>query len=258
MDTFMSKIIAVANQKGGVGKSTICLNIGGVLAEKGKKTLLIDMDPQAILSSNFIENIHSYDPTMYNLLLNGDIHIKEIVKDTHIDNLFILPSNLSLIDLDAQLAGDFDSQYRLSENLDQLPPNQFDYIIIDCPPNLGAATRMALVAAQDVLIPIECEDWAVKASRQILGYIERVKKRPNPDLSLSGFIINRFKKQRNIQKSFLESLRETYKEKVFKTQIGDYVQYAEANTQSKPINFYSPKSEQAEAFKKLTREIFHV
>ena len=117
---------------------------------------------------------------------------------------------------------------------------------------------MALVAADEVLIPIECEDWAVKASRQILGYIDRVKKRPNPDLDLAGFIINRFKKQRNIQKSFLESLRKTYKGKVFKTEIGDYVQYAEANTQKKPINYYSPKSDQAEAFKKLTKEIFHV
>lgn len=253
----MSKTIAIANQKGGVGKSTISLNLAGVLAELGKKILLLDMDQQGNLSSVFIDNIFSLDVTIADLLLNGDIPVTKVIKPTLISNIFIIPSNLALGDLDAQLAGDDDAQYRLLEVLKSLPPGEFDFILIDCPPNLGRATRMALVAAQAVIIPIECHEWAVKGSKQILAYIDRVKKRANPSLELSGFVINKFK-NRNIEKTYRDFLRENYRGKVFETELHDNVQYVEATTEKKPINFYLPKSPQAEAYRNLIKEILNV
>ena len=253
----MRKIIAIANQKGGVGKSTVSLHVGGILAEKGKKTLLIDMDQQGNLSSVFVQNIFSLKFTIADLLLNSGISVTDVIQPTQIPNLFILPANLSLSDLDAQLAGDDDAQYLLTDIIETLSFEEFDFILIDCPPNLGRATRMALVAAQVVIIPIEAQEWAVKGSKQIIAYIEKVKKRANPDLDLSGFVINKMK-NRNIERNYRDFLREAYPHKVFKTELRDNVQYVEATTERKPINFYLPRSEQAETFRNLVREIFDV
>ena len=252
----MTKVIAIANQKGGVGKSTVSLNIGGVLAESGKNTLLIDMDQQGNLSSVFVDNIFSLEHTISDLLLNRDIHAEDVIRATQFPNLSILPSNLSLSDLDAQLAGDDDAQYILLEILDSLPRNQFDFVLVDCPPSLGRATRMALVAAKEVIIPIECQEWAIKGSRQILAYIEKIKKRANPDLELLGFVINKAK-NRNVEKGYREFLRKTYRDKVFENELRDNVQYVEATTQRKPINFYLPRSQQAEVYRGLVKEIFN-
>jgi chromosome partitioning protein len=253
----MTNIIAIANQKGGVGKSTISLNIGGTLAEQGEKTLLIDMDQQGNLSSVFVENIFSLKFTIADLLLNGEISPNSVIQSTQISNLFILPSNLSLGDLDVQLAGDYDAQYLLSEIIDTPSLKDFEYILIDCPPNLGMATRMALVAAQAVIIPIEAQEWAIKGSKQILAFIDKVRKRANPDLKVYGFIINKMK-NRNIEKSYRDFLREAYPNKVFKTELRDNVQYVEATTERKPVTFYLPRSEQAEAYRNLVKEIFNV
>lgn len=253
----MSVIIAIANQKGGVGKSTISLNIGGILAEKGKRTLLIDMDQQGNLSSVFIDNIYSLEHTLANLLLDNEIPASDIVQNTNIANLFILPANLDLSELDTQLAGDYDAQYLLSEIIEAPALQDFDFILIDCPPNLSIATRMAMIAAQKVIVPMEAQEWAVQGSKRILAYISKVKKRANPELNFSGFVINKMK-NRNVERAYRDYLREAYPDKVFNTELRDNVQYVEATTERKPINFYLPRSDQAEAFRDLVKEIFDV
>jgi chromosome partitioning protein len=254
-DNFLPNILAIANQKGGVGKSTLSLNFGGVLAEKGKRTLLVDMDQQGNLSSVFIEKVYSLELTIANLLLSNENSVSDVIQSTNITNLFILPANLDLSELDTRLAGDYDAQYLLSEIIETPDLQDFDFILIDCPPNLSIATRMAMIAAQRVIVPMEAQEWAVQGSKRILAYIDKVKKRVNPELVFSGFVINKMK-NRNIERAYRDHLRDAYPGKVFKTELRDNVQYVEATTEKKPINFYLPRSDQAEAFRSLVREIF--
>ena len=250
----MSHRIAVANQKGGVGKTTLSIGIAGILSEQGKKILLVDMDQQGNLTSAFLSNIHKLPLTVCDLLVEDDVEILDVIKQTKIKNIDILPSNLSLSDLDTKLAGDDDAQYYLLEALEEIKTN-YDFIIIDCPPSLGRATRMALVAAQSLILPIECQEWAVKGSSQLEAYVERVKKRANPDLKILGFVINKYDSRRAIESSYNEVLRKKYPDKIFKTEFHNNVQYTESATAKKPINYYLPKSKQAESFRKFIREL---
>jgi chromosome partitioning protein len=143
----------------------------------------------------------------------------------------------------------------LSEIIETTDLQDFDFILIDCPPNLSIATRMAMIAAQRVIVPMEAQEWAVQGSKRILAYIDKVKKRVNPELVFSGFVINKMK-NRNIERAYRDHLRDAYPGKVFKNELRDNVQYVEATTEKKPINFYLPRSDQAEAFRSLVREIF--
>jgi chromosome partitioning protein len=251
----MSYKIAIANQKGGVGKTTISLGLAGVLAEMDKTVLLIDMDQQGNLSSVFVDNIHALPKTVFDMLTE-EAELRDVAKRTFLDRVIILPSNLSLSDLDTRLAGDFDSQYNLHEVLQELE-SVFDFVIIDCPPNLGTATRMALVAADGLLIPIECQEWAVKGSSQLESFVHKVKKRANPKLDIMGYVINRYDPRRTIETSYNEVLRETHGDKIFKTEFHNNVQYTESATARQPINFYLPTSPQAELFRQFTNEILN-
>jgi chromosome partitioning protein len=248
----MKNRIAIANQKGGVGKTTISIGMAGVLAEMGKKVLLVDMDQQGNLSSAFLKNIHNLKLTVSNLFVD-DVKISKVIQKTKIKNIHILPANLSLSDLDIKLAGDDDAQYYLLEAFNEIKDG-YDYIIIDCPPSLGRATRMALVAAHCLIIPIECQEWAVKGSSQLEAYVERVKKRGNPDLDILGFVINKYDPRRSIESSYNQVLREKFPEKIFETEFHNNVQYTEAATAKLPINYYLPKSRQATAFRKFIKE----
>lgn len=251
------KVIAVANQKGGVGKTSVCLHTAGVLAELDAKTLLVDMDQQGNLSSVFVKNIYKLDHTIADLL-NEDpaLDVPDVIKSTHIKNIDLLPANLSLSDLDARLAGDDDAQFYLFEALQSIK-NNYDYILIDCPPNLGRATRMALVAAQSVLIPIECQDWAFIGSNQMVALIERVKKRANPKLELLGFVINKYTARRTLEQDYNKALRNQYGGKIFKTEFRNHVQYTEASAERLPITHYQPKSEQANAYRQMVQELLN-
>lgn len=250
----MTYRIAIANQKGGVGKTTISIGMAGVLSELGHKVLLVDMDQQGNLSSSFLDNIHSLSHTVAELLVEDDIDIKEVIQKTHIPNIDILPANLSLSDLDVKLAGDDDAQYYLLEALEELD-NHYDYVIIDCPPSLGRATRLSLVAAQGLLVPIECQEWAVKGSSQLESYVDKVKQRANPNLEILGFVINKYDSRRSIETTYNQVLREKYPDKIFKTEFHNNVQYTEAATAKKPINYYLPGSKQAEAFREFIKEL---
>lgn len=249
----MTTTIAFTNQKGGVGKTSVTLHVGGTLSEMGYKTLLVDLDQQGNLSSVFLDNVDSMDKTIVDLFMNG-ASINEVRRTTNIENLDILPANLSLVDLDLMTAGDDDAQYMLIDGLSPIR-NEYDFILIDCPPNLGRATRMAYIAANYLIIPIECKEWAVRGSNKIMSMMEKVKKRANPDIQLMGFIINLFDSKRVIEQQYNRILRQTYGSKVFKTEFRNNVQYTESVTARTSINYYSPSSEQAEAFRELAKEI---
>jgi len=249
------KIIAVANQKGGVGKTSVCLHTAGVLAEQGKQVLVVDMDQQGNLSSVFVPNIHKLDYTVADLLVEDPaVDVRQAIKPTHVDHIAVLPANLSLSDLDARLAGDDDAQFYLLEALKDVLP-QYDHVLIDCPPNLGRATRMALVAAEGIVIPIECQDWAFIGSNQIMAVVDRVQKRPNPKLSLLGFVINKYAPRRTLEQDYNRALRNQYGDKIFTTELHNNVEYAEASAERLPITHYRPKSEPAEAFRRFVREL---
>ena len=249
----MAYRIAIANQKGGVGKTTISMGLAGVLSEFGKKILLIDMDQQGNLSSAFLDNIHSLERTVFDLLVD-EAEIAQVLYKTKIDNIDILPANLALSDLDIRLAGDDDAQYYLLEALEEID-NKYDYIIIDCPPNLGRATRMALVAANGILVPIECQEWAVKGSSQLDAYVEKVKKRANPHLEILGFVINKYDPRRTLESTYNQALKNKYGHRIFQTEFHNNVQYTEAATARLPINYYLPSSKQAELFRTFIIEL---
>ena len=249
----MAYRIAIANQKGGVGKTTISMGLAGVLAELGKKVLLIDMDQQGNLSSAFLDNIRELQKTIFDLLID-EAEIGQVLYKTQIEQIHILPANTALSELDTRLAGDDDAQYYLMEALEEIDPC-YDYIIIDCPPNLGRATRMALVAANGIIVPIECQEWAVRGSSQLDSYVEKVKKRANPDLEILGYLINRYDPRRSLEATYNQALKHKYGARIFKTEFHNNVQYTEAATARLPISHYLPHSKQAELFRTFINEL---
>lgn len=251
------KIITVANQKGGVGKTSVCLHTAGVLAEQKLKALVVDMDQQGNLSSVFVPHIYKLKYTVADLLNEDpEVEVNDVIKTTQIENIDVLPANISLGDLDARLAGDDDAQYYLLEALQEIK-NDYAYILIDCPPNLGRATRMAMVAADGVLIPIECQDWAFVGSNQIIDLIKRVQKRANPKLKILGFVINKYSGRRTLEQDYNKALREQYGDRILKTEFPNHVQYTEAASEKLPITHYRPRSEEAEAYRKMVQELLN-
>ncbi|MEA1939897.1 MAG: ParA family protein [Candidatus Caldatribacteriota bacterium] len=250
------KIIAIANQKGGVGKTNVAFNLAGALAESGQKLLLIDMDQQANLSSAFLNKIYELEFTITNLFLDDEIDLSKVIYKTPFKNIDIVPSNIEMSKIDLQLAGEPDAQYFLADKLEGLY-HEYDFIIIDCPPNLGLATRIGLVAANKVIIPLECQEWAVKGTVYLRGAITKIKKRANPNLEIMGYLINKYVSRRKLEDVYHENILENFKDKVFNVELKNSVKYAEAVTFRKPITSYLPSSEQAECYRKLTQEIIN-
>lgn len=248
-------IIAFTNQKGGVGKTSICLHTAGALAQAENRVLVVDMDQQGNLSSTFVNNIHDLQYTVADVLLNhNEVSTDDVIQKTDIEGLDVLPANLALSDLDARLAGDDDAQYYLAEALSKLR-DRYDWVLIDCPPSLGRATRMALVAADGVVVPIECQDWAFKGSQQILSFVERVRARVNTNLRFLGFVINKFSPSRRLEQDFYTALKQQHASQVFNTEFHNVVVIAEAAAARRPITHYRPKSEPAESFRKFALEL---
>jgi len=247
-------IVSIAAQKGGVGKSSMSLHLSGVLAENNEKVLLCDVDPQASLSSTFIDDVYSLDKALKDLLLDPDLSASEVLSKTKFENIDIIPSNLSLGLSEFELLSNPDSQYLLSDKLDEVKQD-YHTVLIDCPPSLGIFTRLALVASDYVLIPLECSPYAVKSTVFLLEMINRVRKRANPQLEVLGFVINKIDARRRIEQDYNSLIREHFKDKVFKTELKDSVKYAEAVALKIPISFYQRKSEQAESYRQLLKEI---
>lgn len=250
----MKKIIGICNNKGGVGKTTICFCLAGAFAEIEKKVLVVDMDQQGSLSSSFISNIHTLKNTVADIILSNKASVKKSIHKTKIKGIDIIPANLTLGKIETELLSDRDSHYFLSDRINEIK-KLYDVILIDAPPNLGLATWSVFTASDGVIVPLEPQDYSVKGTGSVHGAIEKVRKRANPNLSILGYLINRYDGRRRIEQDFRAMIEKHLGERVFKHVIKDSVKYVESVTLGKPITDLSPKSEQSIVFRKLRKEV---
>ena len=253
----MSRIIGIYNNKGGVGKTTISFNLAGVFAEMGYKVLLVDMDQQGSLSSSFLLDIHGLSSVVTDALRDDQLPLKNIIQPTKYDLINIAPSNLSLGKLESELISERDSHYYLADKIDEIR-EEYDIILLDSPPNLGLSTWSVLTAAEGVIIPLEAQDYSVKGTGYVHGLIQKVRRRANPKLKISGYIINRYDGRRRIEQDFRAMIEKHLGEMVFKQVLKDSVLYVESVTLGKPITYFAPKSEHAEAFRQIGKDVLDV
>ena len=247
----MGKIIAITNQKGGVGKTTTAVNLSACLAELGKKTLLIDADPQGNASSGAGAKIQG--ATLYEVLL-GIATAQNSVVQTDTSGMSVLPSDIRLAAAEVEMVGLERREYRLRAALRELK-EQYDYVLIDCPPSLGLLTINALAAANSVLIPIQCEYYALEGVRSLMDTVTRVKRGLNPALEVEGVLLTMLDGRTNLGLQVVAQVKKHFKGKVFATTVPRNVRLGEAPSHALPINRYDPRSTGAEAYRSLAREV---
>jgi chromosome partitioning protein len=252
----MGKIITICNQKGGTGKTTSAINLATYLALASKKTLLVDLDPQANTTSGMGINKHNIQKSTYHVLLE-ELEIKEIVQATAVNNLFLAPSNLDLTGAEVELVGTLGREYRLKRALQKEREN-FDFILIDSPPSLGLLTINALCAADSVLIPVQCEYYALEGLTQLNNTIRLVKDNLNPSLVIEGVLLTMADFRTNLTKEVIQEARNYFKDKVYETVIPRSIRLTEAPSFGKPIALYDKDSIGAEKYAELAREVLGI
>jgi chromosome partitioning protein len=252
----LSKIIAITNQKGGVGKTTTSVNLGASLASLGKRVLLVDIDPQGNSTSGLGVNKADVVNCIYDVIIN-DIHPKDAIVDTNIPNLKMLPATIQLAGAEIELVPTISREVRLKKSL-QLVRHMFDYILIDCPPSLGILTVNSLTAADSVIIPIQCEYYALEGLSQLLNTIRLVQKHLNTSLQIEGVLLTMLDARTNLGIQVIEEVKKYFQHKVYQTIIPRNVRLSEAPSHGQSIVTYDPKSKGAEVYLELAKEVISV
>lgn len=249
----MGRIIAIANQKGGVGKTTTAINLSACLAEKGQKVLAIDMDPQGNMTSGLGLDKDDADKTIYDMII-GEEDIETVIQKGTIENLDILPSNVDLSAVEIELI-DVENKEFVVKNSVQKVRDNYDYIIIDCPPSLSLLTINAMTTADSVLVPIQCEYYALEGLSQLIHTVELVKERLNSKLEIEGVVFTMYDARTNLSLQVVENVKDNLQQNIYKTIIPRNIRLAEAPSYGTPINQYDPKSAGAESYMRLANEV---
>ena len=252
-ENIMGRIIAVANQKGGVGKTTTAINLAACLAEAGKKVLTIDLDPQGNMTSGLGVDKNEVENTVYELMLD-ECSIKESMTDTVVDGMKVIPSNVNLSGAEIELLCIPEKEYILRNAVDYIKED-YDFIVIDCPPSLNMLTINAMTTANSVLVPIQCEYYALEGLSQLIHTIDLVQQRLNPNLLIEGVVFTMYDVRTNLSNQVVENVRNNLDAKIYDTLIPRNIRLAEAPSYGLPINLYDSKSAGAESYRLLAKEV---
>ena len=251
----MSRIIAIANQKGGVGKTTTAINLSASLASLGKKVLALDMDPQGNMTSGLSVDKNEVENNVYDLII-GSADIKDCICENVLENLDVLPSNINLSAAEIELIGVENKEFIIKNEIEKIR-NNYEFIIIDCPPALSRLTINAMTTADSVLVPIQCEYYALEGLSQLIHTIELVKERLNPSLEIEGVVFTMYDARTNLSLQVVENVKDNLNQNIYKTIIPRNIRLAEAPSYGMPINLYDAKSTGAESYMMLAEEVIH-
>ncbi|RWR08985.1 ParA family protein [Siminovitchia fortis] len=252
----MGKIISIANQKGGVGKTTTSINLGACLAYIGKKVLIVDIDPQGNATSGAGIDKGEVNECVYDVLVD-DTDIKKVIQETAVENLSVVPSTIQLAGAEIELVPTISREVRLKRALDEVR-DQYDFILIDCPPSLGLLTINALTASDSVLIPVQCEYYALEGLSQLLNTVRLVQKHLNQELMIEGVLLTMLDARTNLGLQVIQEVKKYFQNKVYQTVIPRNIRLSEAPSHGQPIIIYDPRSRGAEVYLELAKEVAEV